>query len=114
MKVLRVKIDYDHAKWIKELPRPIVEARASDANEAAELASGVRPQTKRHACEHQAQSWPLDDLRRAHEIAHLYAVGSFKISLVMAAVGALSISWATRAAFNSVQCPAVHGSRPTR
>jgi hypothetical protein len=119
MKAIKVRIDFDHGKWSKEQPSPIVEDRAADAGEgrvadahdAAELASGVPPQTEDRPYqegegrdrEDRAPLSPLDGLRRAHEIAHLYAVGSFKIAFTMAAIGAISMSWATRAAFSSAR-----------
>jgi hypothetical protein len=119
MKAIRVRIDFDHGKWSKEQPSPVVEeraadaveGRAADANEPAALASSVPPQTEDPACEEtedrtredRAPVSPVDGLRRAHEIAHLYAVGSFKIAFTMAAIGALSMSWATRAAFSSAR-----------
>jgi hypothetical protein len=132
MKAIKVRIDFDHGKWSKEQPSPIVEDRAADAgegrpadaNDAAALASDAPPQTEDSACEETdgraredgAPVPPLEGLRRAHEIAHLYAVGSFKIALTMAAIGTFSMSWATRAAFGGAAFGSVRPSasdRPT-
>jgi hypothetical protein len=129
MKAIKVRIDFDHGNWSKEQPRPVVEervadaveGRVADANEPAALASSVPPQTEDPACDEETEGHareeraplpPLDAVRRAHEIAHLYCVGSFKIALTIAAIGALSMSWATRAAFSSARSTAP--ARPVR
>jgi hypothetical protein len=138
MKAIRVKIDFDHGKWSKEQPGPVVEdsvadtvedrdadaveGRVADANEPAALASSVPRQTEDPACEETdgraredgAPVSPLEGLRRAHEIAHLYAVGSFKIALTMAAIGTFSMSWATRAAFGGAAFGSVRSSASDR
>ncbi len=74
MTIFKAKVDYAGGKSVKNHPRPVVEVRASNAKEAAELACGVALRDKGRACEYRAQVWPLGGVRYAHKVAHFYSV----------------------------------------
>lgn len=74
MPIYRVKQDYNHGKWIKDHPNPIVEVRAANEQEAAETVCGMKLRDKGSAAQYCAQVWPLGGARQPHEIAHFYLI----------------------------------------
>ncbi len=73
MTLFRVKVDYEHGKWIKNHSRPVVDVLASDAKEAAEFACGTKLLNRGRPNQYRAQVWPSGGVRNAREIAHFFS-----------------------------------------